>query len=64
MANVLPYVNHRHYIRNIFSNWHKSFKGDEMKLMLWKVAKGYNIADYNEAIEELEKVNPAVVVGC
>ena len=34
-----------------------------MNLMFWKDAKPYSIADYNEAIEELEKVNPTVVVG-
>ena len=34
-----------------------------MKLMFWKVAKAYNITDCNEAIKELEKVIPTIVVG-
>ena len=34
-----------------------------MKLMFWKAAKAYNIAYYNEAIEELEKVNPVAAAG-
>ena len=34
-----------------------------MKLMFWKAVKAYNIANYNEAMEELEKVNPATTVG-
>ena len=63
MENVFPHVEHKHCTRHIFSNWNKALKGDEMNLMFWKAAKPYSIADYNEAIEELEKVNPTVVVG-
>ena len=63
MENAFPHAEHRHYARHIFANWHKDFKGDEMKLMFWKAAKAYNIAYYNEGIEELEKFNPAAVVG-
>ena len=63
MANVLPHVEHRHYVRHIFVNWHKYFKGDERKLMFWKAAKAYNIAEYNEIMDKLEKVNPAAFAG-
>ena len=63
MENVLPHAEHRHYAMHIFPNWHKAFKGDEMKLMFWKAAKTYNIAYHNAAIEELEKVNPATTIG-
>ena len=63
MANVFPHAEHKHYARYIFSIWHKAFKRDEMKLMFWKTAKAYNIAYYNEAIEELEIVNLVAAVG-
>ena len=33
-----------------------------MNLMFWKATKEYNIAEYNEAIEELEKVNLATTI--
>ncbi|CAH9096905.1 unnamed protein product [Cuscuta epithymum] len=29
-----------------------------MKLLFWKIAKTYNMADYNDAFDELERVNP------
>ena len=32
VANVLPHAKHRHCAKHIFANWHKSFKGDEMKI--------------------------------
>ena len=34
-----------------------------MKLMFWKAAKAYNIADYNEERDELEKLNHATTIG-
>ena len=34
VANVLPHAEHRHYGKHIFVNWHKSFKGDEMKILI------------------------------
>ena len=63
VANVLPHVEYRHYDKHIFSNWRKSFKGDEMKLMFWKATKTYNIVYYNEVMDELEKLNLAATVG-
>ena len=29
-----------------------------MKILYWKAVKAYNIADYNEAMDDLEKMNP------
>ena len=40
-----------------------SFKGGENKLLFWKATKVYNMADYNEALDEMENLNPATVVG-
>ncbi|CAH9125870.1 unnamed protein product [Cuscuta epithymum] len=57
VSNVLPLAEHRHCARHIFALWHKSFKGDEMKLLFWKIVKAYNMADYNDAFDELAKVN-------
>ncbi|KAL2904651.1 Potassium-transporting ATPase KdpC subunit [Bienertia sinuspersici] len=59
VAEVLPNCEHRHCARHIFCNWHKSFRGDDMKLRFWCIAKAYNAADYTEAFEELEKEFPA-----
>ncbi|KAL2898930.1 Replicase polyprotein 1a [Bienertia sinuspersici] len=58
-ASVLPSAEHRHCARQIFAHWHKRYKGDEYKLLFWNIVKAYNNADFNDAIEELEKVNLA-----
>ncbi|KAL2942163.1 hypothetical protein RDABS01_030513 [Bienertia sinuspersici] len=63
VATVLPKAEHRHCARHIFAHWHKAFRGDEMKLQFWKIAKAYNMADYNDAIEELGNMNPAAVTA-
>ncbi|XP_056691513.1 uncharacterized protein [Spinacia oleracea] len=63
VAQELPEAEHRHCARHIFANWHKNFKGDEMKLLFWKCAKAYNEADYDDAIEEMEQVDPGAVVS-
>ncbi|CAH9146031.1 unnamed protein product [Cuscuta epithymum] len=54
---VLPQAEHRHCARHIFALWHKRFRGDELKLMFWKIAKSYNMADYNQAFDELAELN-------
>ncbi|XP_056694728.1 uncharacterized protein [Spinacia oleracea] len=53
VSTILPKAEHRHCARHIFALWHKTYKGDEFKLVFWKVAKAYNMADYNEALDEL-----------
>ncbi|XP_021763991.1 uncharacterized protein LOC110728656 [Chenopodium quinoa] len=58
VTNVLPKAEHRHYARHIYALWHKTYKGDELKLMFWKIAKSYNMADYKENLETLEKLDP------
>lgn len=63
VATVLPMAEHRHCARHIFAHWHKHFKGDEMKLQFWKIAKAYNMTDYNAALEELTNINAAAATS-
>ncbi|XP_021767683.1 uncharacterized protein LOC110732078 [Chenopodium quinoa] len=37
---------------------HKAHRGEEMKLQFWKIAKSYNKADYTDAMDELNTMNP------
>ena len=60
---VLPHAEHRHCARHIFAKCHKSFKGDEKKLLFWKAAKAYNMADYNKALDEMENLNHVAIAG-
>ncbi|XP_056698603.1 uncharacterized protein [Spinacia oleracea] len=62
-ATVFPNCEHRHCARHIFALWHKTFRGDDMKLMFWKAAFAYNMADFNDAIKEMEAVDPDAVVA-
>ncbi|XP_021764644.1 uncharacterized protein LOC110729237 isoform X2 [Chenopodium quinoa] len=57
VAKVLPKAKHRHCVRNIFMLWHKNFRGDEMNYFFGKIAKAYNLAEYNQRIEELAEIN-------
>lgn len=57
VKNVFPKAEHRHCARHIFALWHKTYRGDEMKLQFWKIAKAFNLADYNDALAELEAIN-------
>ncbi|KAL2899948.1 Transcription initiation factor TFIID subunit 1 [Bienertia sinuspersici] len=41
----------------------KKAVGDEMKALFWKAAKAYNEADFNNAIEEMEQVDPGAVIA-
>ncbi|XP_056695664.1 uncharacterized protein [Spinacia oleracea] len=63
VASVLPKAEHRHCARHIFAHWHKSFKGDQMKLLFWKIAKAYNLADFNDAVEEMNAINEDAVTA-
>ncbi|XP_057517914.1 uncharacterized protein LOC130798837 [Amaranthus tricolor] len=57
----LPKAEHRHCARHIYANWNKSFKGEELKLLFWTFVKAYNLANFEEAITEMEDVNPVAV---
>ncbi|XP_021743971.1 uncharacterized protein LOC110710015 [Chenopodium quinoa] len=61
VANVFPKAEHRDCARHVFAYWHNGFKGDEMKMLFWNVAKAYNKADYENALAQMEKVSPAAV---
>ncbi|KAL2944418.1 putative protein FAR1-RELATED SEQUENCE 10 [Bienertia sinuspersici] len=63
VATELPSAEHRHCARHIFASWHRQFKGDEMKGLFWKAVKAYNEADFNDAIEEMEQVDPGAVIA-
>ncbi|XP_021767694.1 uncharacterized protein LOC110732089 [Chenopodium quinoa] len=60
---TLPQAEHRHCAIHIFSNWHKNFRGDEMKLMFWSCAKLYSEADYRDSLKNLEIANAAAAAA-
>ncbi|XP_074287815.1 uncharacterized protein LOC141612968 [Silene latifolia] len=57
VAQELPKAEHRHCARHIFANWHKSYKGDEMKMLFWNCAKSYNQADFDQALSDMREVD-------
>ncbi|CAH9137321.1 unnamed protein product [Cuscuta epithymum] len=60
---VFPLAEHRHCARHVYANWHKTHKGDELKMIFWKAVKAYNEADLNDALHEMEKVSPSAMVA-
>ncbi|XP_048491353.1 uncharacterized protein LOC125492686 [Beta vulgaris subsp. vulgaris] len=63
VATVLSKAEHRHCARHIYAHWNKNYKGDEFKKLFWNISFSYNMADYNENMAELEKVNEATAIG-
>ncbi|KAL2902291.1 putative protein FAR1-RELATED SEQUENCE 10 [Bienertia sinuspersici] len=57
VATILPNSEHRHYARHIFAHWHKSFRGEDLKLKFWTACKSYNMADFDDAIKVLAEDN-------
>ncbi|XP_022033043.1 uncharacterized protein LOC110934163 [Helianthus annuus] len=57
VASVWGNSEHRNCARHIYANWHKKYKGDELKELFWRAAKAYNIADHKRAIEEMRIVD-------
>ncbi|XP_074303979.1 uncharacterized protein LOC141638464 [Silene latifolia] len=60
VAKEFPRAEHRHCARHIFANWHKTYKGEDMKILFWACAKSYNEPDFNEALDNLKEVDPKV----
>ncbi|XP_074314199.1 uncharacterized protein LOC141649406 [Silene latifolia] len=58
VSKEFPRAEHRRCARHIFANWHKSYKGEEMKMMFWQCAKAYNQADFDEAVATMREVDP------
>ncbi|XP_074283862.1 uncharacterized protein LOC141608405 [Silene latifolia] len=58
VAEEFPWAEHRRCLRHIFANWHKSYKGDGMKMMFWNCAHAYNQADFDEALAAMKEVDP------
>ncbi|KAL2943083.1 Antiviral helicase SKI2 [Bienertia sinuspersici] len=63
VGSVFPNAEHRHCARHVFALWHKSFRGDEMKLAFWSIVKAYNMTDFNEALSDLAEKNPAAATA-
>ncbi|CAH9050571.1 unnamed protein product [Cuscuta europaea] len=63
VQKVLPRAEHRHCARHIYANWHKNHKGDELKMAFWKVVRAYNQADYEDAVQEMEKISPTATAA-
>ncbi|XP_074317833.1 uncharacterized protein LOC141653864 [Silene latifolia] len=53
-----PRAEHRRCARHIFANWHKSYKGEEMKMLFWNCAKAYSKADFDAAVNDMREVDP------
>ena len=60
MSNVLPSSEHRSCARHIYANWHKTHKGNELKMLFWNVSKTYNDIDFRIPLDELKLASPKV----
>ncbi|KAL2937799.1 DNA mismatch repair protein Msh3 [Bienertia sinuspersici] len=60
VSKLLPKAEHRHRARHIYVQWHKTFRGDKFQQVFWRAAKAYNMADINDALEDMGKVDVIV----
>jgi len=58
IAEVFPYAQHRHCCRHLYSNFRAQYPGVMLRTLFWKAAKAYTEFEFNEAMEELKKLNP------
>ncbi|KAH9623671.1 hypothetical protein KSS87_000247 [Heliosperma pusillum] len=63
VANVFGKAEHRNCARHVFANWQKTYQGDEYKGLFWRAARAYNEADYVDAMEEMESLNPIAALS-
>ncbi|XP_035846418.1 uncharacterized protein LOC118492469 [Helianthus annuus] len=57
VALVWANAEHRNCARHIYANWHKKFKGDDLKELFWRAARSYNIPDYKMAIADMKELD-------
>lgn len=43
--------------RHIFSNWHKVFKGGNLRLLFWQIAKSSTIEEMEKNFERLKVID-------
>ncbi|KAK1432692.1 hypothetical protein QVD17_09590 [Tagetes erecta] len=48
---------HRNCARHIYANWHKKFKGDDLKGLFWRAARAYCEKDYKKTLDEMKEVS-------
>ena len=61
VGKELPMAEHRHCARHIFAHWHKTYRGDEMKMMFWACAKAYSVSEFNERLKDMRDKDNDVV---
>ncbi|XP_022041703.1 uncharacterized protein LOC110944350 [Helianthus annuus] len=61
VALVWGSAEHKNCARHIYANWHKKFKGDELKEVYWQACRSYNEADFLEVIKEMNNLEPEAV---
>ncbi|XP_076950639.1 uncharacterized protein LOC143623679 [Bidens hawaiensis] len=56
-ALIWSNAEHRNCSRHIYANWHKTYKGDDLKELFWIAARSYSMPDFKKAIREMRQVN-------
>lgn len=59
IAELLPNSEHRMCARHVFSNWHKVFKGGNLRMLFWQIAKSSTMEEMNKNFERLKAIDKA-----
>ncbi|KAL3498862.1 hypothetical protein ACH5RR_041594 [Cinchona calisaya] len=60
--NVFPDSHHRYYLRRIYQNFNKKFKGKELRDYFWVAASASNTRDFNRAMVDLQSIHQQAAV--
>ena len=57
VEKVFPDAEHRFCVRHLYQNFHKKFKGETLKNLLWAMARSTNLPRWNENREKMREVS-------
>src|SRR5205814_10561462 len=61
VTNLFPSCSYVYYLKYLERNFHMEFKNVELKTFLWQAAKATTQPEFNQALENMCKINPRAI---
>jgi len=56
-SKVFPEAEHRFCVRHLYNNFQQHFKGENLKIQLWKCARSTTVDQWNRNMEKMRALN-------
>jgi len=56
-SKVFPEAEHRFCVRHLYNNFQQHFKGENLKIQLWKYARSTTVDQWNRNMEKMRALN-------